>query len=146
MHDLDLGHFERRRQQIIHEGLGDHLALIVIDEFLEQGGADAVRDAAERHAFDDVRIDHRAAVMADDIALDLRRAEIGIDREQHDVEFERVARIHLHPAVRRRQRAAGRHLIDVIGLQPRLEALRQQMPVAVRDRDEVEPGQAAVAF
>ena len=54
MHDLDLRHFVRGRQQVIHEALADHLALVVIDEFLEQRGADAMRDAAERHALDDV--------------------------------------------------------------------------------------------
>ena len=65
MHDLDARHLVRGRQQIVHEGLAHHLPVVAVDELLHQRGADAVRDAAERHALDDVRIDHRAAVMAD---------------------------------------------------------------------------------
>ena len=89
------------------------LALAVEGEFLQQRGADPMGDAAERHAAHDVGIDHRAAVVADDVAVDLRLADLGVDRQQHDVELEGEAGIHLHAAVGRRQAAAGRHLHDV---------------------------------
>src|SRR2546422_3887729 len=48
-------------------------------------------------------------------------AEIRIDRRKDDVEFERVARIHLDAAVGGRQRGAGRHLHHMGHLEARLE-------------------------
>src|SRR5665213_4245755 len=96
MHDLDVRYLVRGRQQVVHETLGDQMAFVVIDELLQQRRAETVRDAAERHALDDVRIDHRAAIMPDHIALDLGLAEHGIDRHQDHVKFEGMARIHLH--------------------------------------------------
>ena len=76
-------HFVRRRQQIIHEALRDQLAFVVIGELLVQRRADAVGDAAHGHAAHDLRIDHGAAVVADDVAHDLGPAEIGVDRDQN---------------------------------------------------------------
>ena len=142
MHDLDLRHLVGGRQQVIHEALGHQLAFVVIDELLQQRGAEAVGDAAERHALDDMRVDHRAAVMADHVAPDLGLAERGIDRHQHHVKLEGVARIHLHPAVLR-QGAAGRHLHHMRALEAGLHALGQQMNIAMGDGDEFDPARAA---
>src|SRR5262249_25834392 len=97
VHDLDLGHLVRRRQEIIHEGLGDELALVVIGELLVERGADAVGDAAHGHAAHDLRVDHGAAVVADDVAPDLGLAEIRIDGQQQQMKLEGEAGIHLHP-------------------------------------------------
>jgi hypothetical protein len=79
--------------------LGDQVALLVIDELLQQRRTETVGDAAEGHAPDDMRIDHDTAVVADDITLDFRLAEIGINRQQHQVKLEGVTRIHLHATV-----------------------------------------------
>src|SRR5450759_1062776 len=86
--DLDLGHFMRGGQQIIHEGLRDHLPLLVVDELFEQGGSYAMSYTAERHSPDDVRIDHRAAVVANYVTAKLGKAEVGIDRNQHHMKLE----------------------------------------------------------
>ena len=123
MHDLDFGHLVRRRQQVIHETLGDQMALVIIDELLQQRGAEAMRETAQRHALDDMRVDDGAAIMADNVTLDLRLAERGVDRHQHHMKFEGVARIHLDAAVFR-QLAAGRHLHHMRAFEARLHALR----------------------
>ena len=139
MHDLHLRHLVRRGQQVVHEALRHQLAFAVEGEFLQQRRADAVGDAAERHAAHDVRIDDGAAVVADDVAADVRLADLRVDRHQHHVELEGEAGIHLHAAVRRGQRAAGRHLHDVADREAGLHAGRDQMHVAVREVDDVEP-------
>ena len=54
-------------------------------EFLVERGTDAVGDAANGHAAHDLRIDHGAAVMADEIAPDLGLAEVGVDRHQQEM-------------------------------------------------------------
>ena len=122
----------------------DELALVVVDELFQQRRAEAMRDAAERHALDDVRIDHRAAVMPDHVASDLGLAERRIDRYQHHMKLKGVARIHLDLAVLR-QRAAGRHLHHMADFEARLHALRQQMIIAVRDVDELGPAKLPLA-
>src|SRR5262249_24858582 len=141
VHYLDLGHLVRRRQEIIHEGLGDELALVVIGELLVERGADAVGDAAHGHAAHDLRVDHGAAVVADDVAPDLGLAEIRIDGQQQQMKLEGEAGIHLHPAVRGRQRAAGRYLQHLGEGEPGLGAGRQAVEVAVGDGDQL--GEAA---
>ena len=143
--DIDRRHFVRGGQQIIHEGLRDQLAVVVIGEFLVERRADAVRDAAHGHAAHDLRIDLRAAVVAKAIAHDLRLAEIGIDADQQQMELEREAGIHLHAPVLVRQHTAGRHLIDVLDREPRLEAVRHAVIVAMRNVDEIGPARASSA-
>jgi len=70
MDDLDFGHLVRRRQEIVHETLREKLAVLVIGELLVERGPDAMGDAAHGHAAHDLRIDHRAAVVADEVAPD----------------------------------------------------------------------------
>ncbi len=137
--DLDRRHLARGRQQIIHEALRHQLALAVIGEFLIQRRADAVRDAAHGHAAHDLRIDHGAAIVPDPVAQDFRRAEIGIDGEQDQMKLEREAGIHLHAPVRRRQRAAGRHLHHVAHCQAGLEPVRHAVIIAEGDLHQVAP-------
>ena len=50
------------------------LAVLGVGELLVQRGADAVGDAAVGHAVHDVRVDHHAAVVAADVALQRRLA------------------------------------------------------------------------
>ncbi len=144
MHDLDRRHLVGRWQQVIHESLGDQLALVIVDELLQQRGAKAVRDAAQRHALDDMRVDDRAAIMADHVTPDFRLSQRGIDRHQHHVKLEGVARIHLDAAIFR-QAAAGRHLHHMRGLESGLHALRQQMIIAMGDSDEFGPAELLAA-
>src|SRR5215470_9270744 len=56
------------------------------------------------------------------------------------MKFEREAGIHLHAPIRRRQRAAGRHLIDVSDRQAWLEAFRQPVEITVGYSDKLLPG------
>src|SRR4029079_7203977 len=113
MDDLDRRDLVRRRQEIIHEALRDELALVVVSELLVERSADAVGDPAHGHAAYNLRIDHRAAVVTDEVALDLGLAEIGVDRDQKEMELEREARVHLYAAVGGRQLSPGRHLHHV---------------------------------
>ena len=139
MDDLDLGHLVRRRQQIVHEGLRDELPLVVVGELLVQRRTDAVGNAAHGHAAHDLRIDHGAAIVADEVAPDLGLAEIGIDRNENEMKLEGEAGIHLHAAVGRRQLAAGRHHHHVAEGEPRLGVGRQAVEIAVGDGDEFGP-------
>jgi hypothetical protein len=61
------------------------VALLVIDELLQQRRTETVGDSAKGHTPDDIRIDHDSAVVADVIAPDLRLAEIRFDRQQHQM-------------------------------------------------------------
>ena len=54
--------------------VGERVAVVVVGEVLEQRAADALHDAARDLALDDVRVDHRAAVLADDVAQQRRPA------------------------------------------------------------------------
>src|SRR5260370_37930644 len=106
------------------------MAFVIIDKLLQQRGAEAVRDAAQRHALDDVRIDDRAAVMADDVALDFRLAERRVDRHQHHMKLEGVAWIHLDADVLR-ELVTGRYLPYMRRLEAGLHAFRQQVKIAM---------------
>src|SRR5262249_34969565 len=55
------------------------------------------------------------------------------------MKFEREAGIHLHAPIRRRQRAAGRHLIHVSDRQARLEPFRQPVEIGMGYSDEFLP-------
>ena len=60
-----LGHFARGRHQIIGEGDRERLAVLVVEEFLQQRAADALRQAAGDLAFDQLRVDRLADVVGD---------------------------------------------------------------------------------
>src|SRR6266540_4324838 len=81
----------------------------------------------------------RYFVVADEVALDLWVAEIGIDRDQQEMELEGEARIHLHAAVGGRQLPPGRHLHDVREGKPRLGVGRQPVEMAMGDGHELGP-------
>jgi hypothetical protein len=61
----------RSRQQIVHERTGEELTLGVIGEFLKQRAAQSLHRAAENLAFHQHRVHHHAAVMHDNIFLDV---------------------------------------------------------------------------
>ena len=89
--DLDARHLVHRGQQVVHEGLGHELPLAVVGEFFIKGGADAVGDAAQGHAAHDVGIDHRAAVVADDVAMEARQPEVAVDLELVEARYNTLA-------------------------------------------------------
>ena len=57
----------------------ERVAVVVVHEVLEQRAADALHDAARDLAFDDARVDHRAAVLAHDVAEQLDPAGLEVD-------------------------------------------------------------------
>ena len=58
----------RGREQVVEERRRERVAVVVVDEVLEEGAADALDGAAGDLALDDRRVDHHAAVLADDVA------------------------------------------------------------------------------
>ena len=80
-----LGHLGRGRQEVVDERRRQRVAGVVVDEVLEQHAADALHDAAEDLALDDRRVDHRAAVLRDDVAQDLRHAGVAVDLDDAEV-------------------------------------------------------------
>src|SRR5882724_4588839 len=68
--DLDLWHLTTSRHQIVGKARCQRLAILVIDELLEQGSADALRHPADDLTLDQHRIDGTADSIADQIALD----------------------------------------------------------------------------
>ena len=88
------------------------LPCVVVDEVLEERAADALHRAAGDLAFDDRRVDHHAAVLADDVAQQRDHAGVRIDLDRAD-----VARVREH------ERQVG--LVAVQDLEARLHARRQ---------------------
>src|ERR1039458_2553115 len=105
IHDRNRRYLERGRNEVVHERLALELAVVAVGELLIQRRADAVRDAAIGHAVHVVRTDHHAAIVAADIAHELRLTGCRIDLDQHHVRLERETRVHLDAPVGRRQSA-----------------------------------------
>ena len=139
VHHLDVGDLVDRGQQVIHEGAGQQLAVVVVGENLIERGADAVRDAAIDHAVDDVGIDHRAAVMADEIFQYLDLTGLPVDLDQRDVGLEGIAGIHPHPPVGVGQLAALGDFPDVARLQAGLHAKGHLVIFAMGDLHQLIP-------
>ncbi len=76
---LDDRHLGRGRQQIVDERGGERVALLVPREVLEEHAADALHRAAGDLTLDDVRVDHRPAVLGDDVAQQLDLAGFDVD-------------------------------------------------------------------
>ena len=68
MHHRHRRHLAGRRHQIIDQARGVDLALVVVDDFFQKRGADALGDAAMHLAVDDQRVDQSAAVFGDHVA------------------------------------------------------------------------------
>ena len=85
MDDVHHRHFGRGGDHVVDEAGGQKLAVIVVDEFLEQRRADALRHAAMDLAVDDHRIDDPAAILGDHVFQDLHEAGCGIDLHRGDV-------------------------------------------------------------
>ncbi len=63
MTHVDRGHFGCGRQQVVHEARRHESSVLVVDEPLEQGAADALRDPALDLPVDDHRVHDLAAVL-----------------------------------------------------------------------------------
>ena len=76
---LDLGHLGDGRDQVVDERAGDGVAVVVVGEVLVEGPADALDGAAVDLALDHVGVDHRPAVLADDVAQQRDHAGLHVD-------------------------------------------------------------------
>ena len=72
--------------------VGLRLAVLVVDDLLEERAADPLRDGAADLAVDDRRVDHRAAVLDRDEPLDAHRARLRVDLDDRDDAAVRVGR------------------------------------------------------
>ena len=61
--DLERRHLVGARQRIVHEGAGEELARVVVDQRLAERAAEALGDAAVELALDDHRVDRPPAVV-----------------------------------------------------------------------------------
>ena len=84
MSRLHVGHVGRRGEQVVHERGVEQLPFLAVHELLVERIADAVRHAALDLAFHDHWIDHPAAVVHHDVALDfdLRRLRVYLDHHR----------------------------------------------------------------
>ena len=73
------------RQRVVGEAAGDRLAVLVVDDVLEQRLADALHDAAMALALDQQRIDDRAEVVDHGVLHHLDTAGVGIDLDLGDM-------------------------------------------------------------
>ena len=132
MADLDGRDFRRARQQVVGQGRGERLAVLVERNLLVQGVADALRDAADDLPVDDERIHHRAAVLDHGVVEDFDLAGVRIDRH--------------HRGLRRIGEDAGvdGRLVGDGDFQQRLDARRQRFLAQVRDAADVAEGERAL--
>ena len=75
----------RGRRQIIGERSGENIAGLVVDDFLKQRVADALRDAAVHLAVGDHRIDDAAGILGDKEFFDVHVAGLDVDLDDGDV-------------------------------------------------------------
>ena len=76
---LDHRDFVRGRRQVVGERRRQDVAVLVVDDLLEQRVADALRDAAVHLAVGDHRVDQAAGVLGDEEALDRHLAGLHVD-------------------------------------------------------------------
>ena len=92
---LDGRHLARGRHQIIGKRDRERLAAAVVEKFLQQRAADALRDAAGDLALDQHRIDRLADVVGDEITLDRDGAGLAVDAHHRDMNAVRIGHVGL---------------------------------------------------
>ena len=107
--------------KVIGHGAGERLAGLVVGDFLEQRGADALHDAAADLAFDEHRVDHRAAILGDGVIEQFDEAGLGVDRDDGA-----VGRVGVNPG-------ADRRLVGGGCVEQRVDARRQSVHAQMRN-------------
>ena len=79
--DFDRRHFGGAGEQVVGEGAGERPAGLLVGNLFEQSGADALHDAAVDLAFDEHRVDHRAAIPGARVIEQFYKAGLGVDRD-----------------------------------------------------------------
>ena len=75
----------RGRRQVVGERGRENVAAVVVDDFLEQRVADALRDAAMHLPVGDHRIDDAAGILGHEEFLDRHMAGLDVDLDDRDV-------------------------------------------------------------
>src|SRR5258708_433174 len=83
MVNLDGRNLNRRRDQVVHEGSGQELPVLVIDGMLVQNTTNALRRSSAYLPFNDGGVNHRPTVLHDEVARNIHLARL---------------RVNLHPA------------------------------------------------
>ena len=91
MQDQRRGHFGRGRHQIVGERAGDEIAVVGIDVFLVERGAERVRETAGDLTRHHAGMQHTPAVVHRHVLVDAHRASDAIDLEPAEIENEAVA-------------------------------------------------------
>ena len=120
--DLDLGYLHRGRNQIVHEGAGLEVAVVVVGGLLVQHRADALRHAASNLTFDYGGVDQLAAVLDHEVAVDGHLPGLEVDLDPAHVcclsppAFAAVPLAgHVHGAAPRHLRAPSDGLVGDLG-------------------------------
>ena len=86
--DTKVRYLGRSREQIVGQGAGQEGAVLAINEFLVHGGAESLGEAAAHLAFDHPVMQHDAAIMHGDVAIDVELARCPIDLDAAKIEDE----------------------------------------------------------
>src|SRR3990170_5038866 len=86
--DLERRHHARARHRVVHEGAGQELAGVVIDQLLAQCRADALSQPAVDLPLHDHRVDGPAAVVRRDVLEEAERARLDVHLERDGVDAE----------------------------------------------------------
>ena len=90
MQDQRRRHFGRGRHQVVGERSGDEIAVVGVDIFLVQRGAERVREAPGHLARDHAGMQHAAAVVHRDVFVDAHRTGHAVDLQPAEIEDEAV--------------------------------------------------------
>ena len=131
VHNGDLRHLVRCREQVIHEGAGQELSVFRKRKLLHEGRTQSVRHTAVGHAVHHIGGNHHPAVVSHHIAVDMHLASARVNACQNHVRLKGVTRVHLHPTVARGELTTGGHFPDKFLLQSRLHARGQAVVFAV---------------
>ena len=126
------GRSGRRRAEVVHEGAGEQVAVLVVDDALEEGRPGPVREPAAHLALGEERVEQPAGVVDGRVVEDGDGAGLAVDLDDRDVGDEAVrgGRGDAVLVVGRRQVLGGGEggLVE-----PGLEAGRKRVRVPVRD-------------
>ena len=89
---VEAGELRGRRNAVVGEVRSQQVAVIVVAHLFEECLRDAGRDASVLLAFDEQRIEHRAAVVDGHMTQQPDGAGIGVDLDHRDVRAERERR------------------------------------------------------
>jgi hypothetical protein len=140
---LEERHVQRGGLEVVHEGRGEELALLVVAELLEQGGADAVGGRAVHHALDDQRVQLAPAVVHDHVLEDPDESGPPVHLHQTAVRGIGEDELGAHPTLGV-HRTGQRVLVRVARLDPRLLAGRQAEHVGVAGARQLREREAPV--